>query len=119
MGLIKLKGISLKAPVGVYRDEKINGNEFLIDIAVTTDFVKAARNDDLDYTVDYEELYKIVSDVMQDSHNLLETAAYRIGKIVLKEFKRVKSVEISIEKLTPPISGKCASALVEYKLERT
>lgn len=118
MGKISLKGIQIKGPIGIYEEEKLNGNDLSIDVNVYTDFEKAGKLDDVTYTIDYEQVYKIVERIALTPQNLLESAAYKIGKEILKSFKRVTKVEVSIEKLNPPISGKSQSAGVWIELNK-
>lgn len=118
MSEIALNGINLRGPIGIYENEKKEGNEFKINLTVKIETKKAARLDDIAQTVDYEKLYKIVEEVISQPTDLIETAAHAICKIIIKNFKKVESVKIKISKLNPPISGKCKSASVKVTLTR-
>lgn len=112
MGRIALEGLDFHAFHGVYPHERESGNWFEVDIAVETDFSKAAEDDDLSETVNYETLFRIVKEEMEKPSRLLETVAKNIVDDVLREFPSVMQVEFKISKLNPPIGGKCKRSTV-------
>jgi len=117
-GRVALEGLAFHAYHGVYAHEQNTGNNFEVDIAVETDFSLAALNDDLNGTVDYEVLYRIVKDEMEKPSRLIETVAEKIVHDVLQQLPAVIKVELTIAKLTPPIGGKCRRALVSIAKKR-
>ena len=112
IGRIVLEGLEFHAFHGVYPHERESGNFFEVDIAVETDFSKAAATDELLGTVNYETLFKMVKDEMEQPSKLLETVAEKVANDVLEFFPNVVSVEFRISKLNPPIGGKCRKATV-------
>jgi dihydroneopterin aldolase len=112
IGRIALEGLEFHAFHGVYPHERESGNWFEVDIAVETDFSLAAATDELVGTVNYETLFKIVKDEMEQPSKLLETVAEKVAMDVLEIFPNVISVEFKISKLNPPIGGKCKKATV-------
>jgi 7,8-dihydroneopterin aldolase/epimerase/oxygenase len=112
IGRIALEGLEFHAFHGVYPHERESGNFFEVDITVETDFSKAAATDELLGTVNYETLFKIVKDEMEQPSKLLETVAEKVANDVLEVFPNVVSVEFKISKLNPPIGGKCRKATV-------
>jgi dihydroneopterin aldolase len=117
-GRIALEGLEFHAFHGVYPHERESGNWFEVDIAVETDFSKAAQHDDLDGTVNYENLYRIVKDEMDRPSKLLETVAEKIMQDVFRQFPAVEFAEIKIAKVNPPIGGKCKRATVLISRKR-
>src|SRR5436190_4132519 len=107
IGKIALEGLEFHAFHGVYPHERESGNFFIVDISVETDFTLAAKEDDLAGTVNYEVLFKIVKEEMDQPSKLLETVAEKIINHVLDALPPVSSVELKISKLNPPIGGKC------------
>jgi dihydroneopterin aldolase len=118
MGRIALEGLDFHAFHGVYPHERESGNWFEVDVAVETDFSKAALDDDLDETVNYETLFRIVKDEMEKPSRLLETVAGKIVDDVMRAFPQVTSVEFKISKLNPPIGGKCRKSTVSLTKTR-
>ena len=118
MGRVALEGLEFHAFHGVYPHERESGNWFEVDIAVETDFATAAQHDDLVGTVNYETLFKIVKDEMNQPSKLLETIVEKIANDVLTLMPAVLSVELRIAKLNPPIGGKCRKATVSLTKKR-
>jgi dihydroneopterin aldolase len=118
IGRVALEGLEFHAFHGVYPHERESGNWFEVDIAVETDFSLAATTDELVGTVNYEQLFKVVKDEMEQPSKLLETVAEKVAKDVLEIFPNVISVEFRISKLNPPIGGKCKKATVSLLKRR-
>ena len=78
MGTIILEGMEFYAYHGVYEEEQKIGNRYEVTLSVATDFTDGAAADDIDGTIDYGELYHIVSAVMQAPTKLLERIGQRI-----------------------------------------
>ena len=117
-GRVALEGLEFHAFHGVYPHELESGNWFEVDIAVETDFSMAAANDELTGTVNYETLFKIVKEEMDQPSKLLETVAEKIAKDVLQKFPEAQSVELKVSKLNPPIGGKCKKATISLTRRR-
>ena len=117
-GRVALEGLEFHAFHGVYPHERESGNWFEVDIAVETDFSEAAQSDELAGTVNYETLFRMVKEEMEKPSRLLETVAEKIVDDVLEALPSVKSVELKISKLNPPIGGKCKKATVSLRKAR-
>ncbi len=118
MGKISLEGIEIFAHHGYYAEERKKGNTFIVDITLTVDFQKAADEDTIDGTINYEQVYEIIKNEMGISAKLLEHLAQRIVAKVMTEFTNVSAIELSISKLDPPLSGKCKKAKVTVQYSR-
>ena len=101
---------------GVYEKERKDGNDFLVDLEVTYDFESQAEQDDLSQTINYEQLYEIVRQVMEEPTSLLEKLAWRIAKRVKNKFPDVQQVSAKVSKSNPPIGGNCRYASVAVTL---
>ncbi|MCE7991404.1 MAG: dihydroneopterin aldolase [Roseivirga sp.] len=117
-GIVALEGMEFFAYHGFYKEEQQIGNKYSVDLKIETDFSKAANEDDLTGTIDYEALYNLVKHEMLHPNKLLESIGQKIIKAVLDEFPRVKVVEVSVAKFNPPIGGVCGKARVTLKSER-
>lgn len=117
-GKVALEGLEFHAFHGVYPHERESGNWFEVDISIETDFSQAAATDELEGTVNYEALFRLVKEEMEQPSKLLETVAEKIVSDVFLNFPSVKSVELKISKLNPPIGGKCKKATVSLSKER-
>ena len=104
--MVSLEGMEFHAFHGFYAFERENGNDFVVDVHVTTDFQAAAQTDDLSGTVNYETIYEIVSAEMEVPTKLLERLAQRMINRMFAAFSLAMKIEISIAKKNPPIEGK-------------
>jgi dihydroneopterin aldolase len=112
MGTIALEGLEFFSYHGFYEAERIIGNKYAVDVIISVDFEQAAIDDKLSETVNYEKVYKIVREVMGQSHKLLEHIAYNIIQQVRQRYPQVQKVEVSVSKFNPPVGGVCERARV-------
>jgi 7,8-dihydroneopterin aldolase/epimerase/oxygenase len=118
MGIISLEGIEFFAYHGFLDEEQKIGNKYSVDISVKVDFSLAAKSDKLKETVNYEELYKIIREEINQPSRLLEHIGKRIITHSFKQFPEITDVEVSISKFNPPIGGVCQRAKVTLKENR-
>lgn len=118
MARIKLEQMEFYAFHGVLEHEKQYGNTFLVTLEMEVDTLKAEKSDQLNDTVNYAAIYRLVDREMQQRSNLLENIARRIAENTLLEFPGVLSLQLDIAKLTPPLSGKVARVGVSLQLSR-
>lgn len=118
IGKVALEGLEFHAFHGVYPHERHSGNWFEVDIAVETDISKAADHDELEGTVNYENLFRIVKEEMEKPSRLLETVAQKIVDRVFGELPPVTETYLKISKINPPIGGKCKRASVSITKHR-
>jgi 7,8-dihydroneopterin aldolase/epimerase/oxygenase len=107
LGTISLEGLEFFAYHGYYDEEQKVGNKYSLDITIHTDFEKAAQNDRLRGTVNYEELYGIAVEVMHERSRLLEHIAYRLIEKIREKYPDVEKVHVAVSKFNPPIGGVC------------
>lgn len=102
---------------GLYEEEKILGNEFMVDLTVQHHpaiIPIHAIND----TINYVALYELVKKRMEVPVLLLETLATSIAQDILLQFVLAETVNISITKLHPPISEFSGQVGVSFELNR-
>ena len=101
---ITLTGVRVRAHHGVFDFERVEGQEFVIDVSVAVDLAAAASVDDLGRTVHYGELAEaVVAAVERDPVDLIETVAERIAVVALG-FAGVDEVEVTVHKPEAPIT---------------
>lgn len=105
IGTIELEGMEFKAYHGCLEQEKVRGNSFTVDFRGDLDLSAAAESDDLNDTVNYGEIYEIVSDEMSVPSELLENVAGRIVKEIEKRFPQFISFSVRVSKKRPPVDG--------------
>lgn len=104
-GLIELEGMEFKAYHGCLEQEKARGNYFTVDFKGELDLSAAAESDNLSDTLNYGEIYDIVSDEMSIPSELLENVAGRIVKTIEQRFPQLLSFSIRVSKKKPPVDG--------------
>ncbi|MEQ6119697.1 dihydroneopterin aldolase [Reichenbachiella sp. MALMAid0571] len=107
MGKIQLEGLEYFAHHGYHHEEQKVGNRYTVNITLFTDFGIAATHDDISGTVNYVEVYQIISGIMSENTKLLEHIAYKINKAILSKFSQVETVEVQVSKHNPPLKGIC------------
>lgn len=110
---IELENCRFFARHGVFPEERVNGNEFLLNVRVEIP-VADPEADDLVNTLSYADIYCIAEREMAEPRNLLETVAFRIGREIRERFPGVRSMIIRLTKTCPPIENFNGVATVEY-----
>lgn len=105
IGIIELEGMEFKAYHGCLEQEKVRGNSFTVDFRGELDLSAAAASDNLNDTLNYADIYEIVSDEMSIPSELLENVAGRIVKEIEKRFPQLVSFSVRISKKRPPVDG--------------
>ncbi len=116
--IIRLEAMEFYSYHGYFDEEQKIGNRFTIDIALHADIVSAGKSDELSETIDYGQVYEVVSAVMKSPSKLLETITTDINADILKAFPTVAQVSTKVAKHNPPIGGICGQASVELISER-
>jgi 7,8-dihydroneopterin aldolase/epimerase/oxygenase len=111
---ISLNNVRFRAYHGLHPEERQKGNDFVVNMQVS--FPPVSRSVvSLEDTIDYAELFEIINSTMQQPVDLLETLVQTITHNVSQQFPQVKRIDISIEKLNPPIDKFSGSAEVKYR----
>ena len=76
-----------------------------MDFRGEIDLYKAAESDNLNDTVNYGDIYEIVSYEMSIPSELLENVAGRIVKEIEKRFPQFVSFSVRVSKRKPPVDG--------------
>lgn len=118
MGKVALEGLEFFAYHGFYEEERKMGNKYEVNIEVSTDLSKAANEDRLSGTVNYEDLYRIVYEEMQIPSKMLENIGHRIVKRTFDFFPEIKDVKVEISKYNPPVKGVCRKAKITLDKKR-
>lgn len=96
-------------------EEAVIGGDYVINISLKGDFSKAVSSDNLQDTVDYVGVYKIVKKEMGIRSNLIEHVARRIAENLKIAYPTVVTLSVEVVKKNPPIGGEVdeVSAVVE------
>lgn len=101
---------------GIHDYERKLGNTFIVDASV--EFHENTHViTELHETIDYTILYDMVEKRMQQPTPLLETVVMNIAGDIAEQYQQIKSINISLKKLNPPIEGMEGSVGVRYHKE--
>jgi dihydroneopterin aldolase len=105
VNVIEVNGIKVHAYHGCLEEEARIGGEYVVDVALHTNFRKAAESDELDKTLDYVKVNEIVVKEMKVRSKLIEHVGNRILEQLQKEFAPLERIEVRVTKVKPPING--------------
>jgi len=112
MGLIQIENMEFYSFHGHFKEERIVGNKFLVDLTIETDMKVPAESDNLKDAVNYQHVYEIVKQQMEMKSHLLEHIAGRILDAIYTDIEGIKKVTIKVSKLNPPMGGKIGSVSI-------
>lgn len=118
MGIVRVTNSKVYAYHGCLVEESKIGSEYRVDLAVKADLQPSAKSDDLQETVDYVHLNKIIREEMAIRAALLEHVAQRILDRVLAEISIVEEATIEVSKINPPIGGNVEMVTIEMTSKR-
>ena len=115
-GTVRLRNAVFYAHHGVLKEEHRVGGRYEVDVAMELDFRAAAEEDSLEKTVDYEQVYSVVRQVItENKFYLIERLAYLIAHQIQEDEPLLKSVEVTVRKANPPVGGPCDCAEAVYR----
>ena len=116
---IRISGIMAEGVHGLLEQEKMTPQPFIVDIELELDLEKAATEDDLSETVNYDEVAKLVVEAIKGpSLNLIEALADRVAARVLHSFDLIDEVKVTVHKPKAPISVPFGDVSVTLKKAR-
>ncbi|NBR93394.1 MAG: dihydroneopterin aldolase [Actinobacteria bacterium] len=104
MDKIIITGIRAFGFHGVLAEERKKGQDFVVDIELKLNLNSAIKSDDLSKSVNYAEVAEIVKEKVEGAPlNLIEALAGKIGDEILKKFRRVQHVLVTVHKPEAPV----------------
>lgn len=117
---IVLKGIHVYAYVGVLAHERVEGQNFYLDLALYQGYSRAGLTDDLDHTVSYAEVALLAKQVVaQSSRQLLEALAEDLAREILAAYPRLYCIDVTIHKPEAPIETEFSDVTYSIRRYRT
>lgn len=113
---VQLHDLLFNAFHGIHEEEKILGNEYVVNASMEYDETKDIIHHISD-TINYVTVYNIIKQRMSIPTPLLETLVMETGNEIHNEFPDLKSISISIKKVHLPIEGMQGSAVVKWYKE--
>lgn len=109
---ILLENLTFYANHGVFGQETVVGNVYIINLKIGVDLTKASVSDDLNDTISYADVYEDIKIEMMVPSKLLEHAAKRIIDRLKSKYIQIESVELKLSKRNPPIGAQLDYASV-------
>ena len=102
---ILLEGMEFHAFHGVYPEENRIGTKYTVDLRLSLPDDSGA-DDNIESTVNYENVYQLVAHEMHHNSKLIEHLASRILDSIHTHFPLVLHSVITLYKYNPPLGGK-------------
>lgn len=119
MEKIIVKGLKLFAYHGVNPEEKVGGQNFVLDITATLNADSAKQSDNVDDTVSYAKIIKTARAVFTEkSYDLIEVAANKVGMAIMETYPKLDSVTVLLMKPEAPIKADFEYVAVEETINR-
>jgi dihydroneopterin aldolase len=112
---ISIYGITARGFHGVLESERLNGQEFMVDVELHVDLKAAGQHDDLTLTVDYASVAQTVDAIIIGKpFKLIEALAEKIASEILLH-QLVNEVKVTVHKPSAPIPVPFSDVTVSIK----
>ncbi len=99
-------GMHLSGRHGIHPEERERGNRFEIDVEIECTSQDAVETDEIQDTVDYREIARIVRHINdRQTFNLIESFAGAIAEELLAKLPMISVTIVRVSKLAPPDLG--------------
>lgn len=103
---IVLTGIHGFGYHGLFEQERKDGQDFFVDLALSVDLSAPGQSDAIEDTVNYAEITDlVVQEITTNPVNLIEKLAARIAERVLNQHIKVQSVVVTVHKPQAPVAA--------------
>lgn len=99
-----IRNLAIHAYVGLYEQEKRNGNDFLVNISYSAPYEAAAKSDTLEDAVNYGEICRLVEETFRTHCDLVEQIAHLTVTSIKENFPQIQDLSVTVTKLNPPVS---------------
>jgi dihydroneopterin aldolase len=118
MSWISIEGMEFHSYHGCFKEERVIGTRFIVDLWIEADTSAAEMSDNLRDTIDYQAVYQLVKVQMEEPSHLLEHVGRRILDVFQLKYPQVIRSKVKVSKLNPPLGGKIHSVNVTIENER-
>lgn len=116
MDKIHIKNLEVFARHGVFPEENVLGQKFVVSAVLYTSTREAGRADDLAKSIHYGEVSRFITEFMeQNTFQLLETAAERLAEELLLNTERLEKICLEIKKPWAPVGLPLETVSVEIE----
>ena len=98
MDIIEIKNLEIFANHGVFPEENVLGQKFVVSAKLYTSTRKAGLTDDLTASIHYGEVSQMLTKFTKEhTYKLLETLAENLCQMLLHEFPLMNAITLRIE----------------------
>mgnify|MGYP000368226562 CR=1 FL=1 len=116
---MRIEGIEALGYHGLYDAERENGQPFIVDAELKLDLEKAGKSDNLNDSLDYNDLAILIhNEIIGPPVKLIEALAERIAQKILKTYPTIEKVEVTVHKPRAPITVPFGDVSITIKRER-
>ena len=106
MGFIQIENMEFYAYHGHYKEERVVGSRFLLNITLKTNLSAAANSDKIEDALNYQIVYQLIKEEMQNhKSHLLEHIGKRIINRLRNNFDTIEEITLKISKMNPSLGG--------------
>jgi dihydroneopterin aldolase len=106
VGKIRINNMSFHTYNGVFAEEKKLGQRLEIDAELTYPIEQKVKNDDLNETISYADVYESIKKfVRENNYDLIESVANNLLNTLLESYPSLQAVTLKIRKYGVPING--------------
>lgn len=109
---IEISRLRMQAFHGVLPQERVVGNDYIVDCTLTVDFSAAMHSDALEDTINYATVVALIREEMARPSMLLEHVAGRIVTRIQQLSDKVEGIDLRIAKQRPPIEAQIEACAV-------
>ena len=116
---MRIAGIEGHGYHGLFDVERENGQPFIVDVELTLNLSKAGKSDDLNDSIDYNDVSILIhNEIVGPPVTLIEALAENISSKILKAYPTVEEIKTTVHKPRAPISVSFGDVSVTIKRER-
>jgi dihydroneopterin aldolase/2-amino-4-hydroxy-6-hydroxymethyldihydropteridine diphosphokinase len=104
MDKITIQNLEIFAKHGVFPEENVLGQKFILSAVLYTNTRKAGLSDDLEHSTNYGEVSHFIKDFVEGhTYRLIESVAEHLAEELLLAFPLIRKVDLEIKKPWAPI----------------
>lgn len=104
MDKIKIRGLEIWAKHGVFPEENVLGQKFVISADLYTNTRSAGKSDDLTQSIHYGKVCQFMKTFMEEhTYQLIETVAEKLAEELLLVFEHLQGIRLEIAKPWAPV----------------
>ena len=85
--IVYIKNLKGKTIIGICDDELFDPQDIILDISIGIPHIKACNSDDINHTIDYDQVRRSILNLMNNhSYKLLESFAEHVAYLILEKF---------------------------------